>query len=473
MRIRLPFFRKKEKKEKTEEKPVYVFDDSLSANSLANRAYCHIEELSQIGPRKAGSVSSRMAANNIAAKLEEHSGDVSVMPLSIDSSSMLIWPKVVALLIPLSVVFLFVGLPYVALIPEIMAFVLIYLAGIEGKAVFSRFIKKSDGENVRARIEAETEEAKRVVITAHHDSAVLYRRKEHALDLYIPLLSISFIFVLTMFLLLHEGLSNNLLSLNLPSVFPLIFILISAVLSALSLRLFSLFSTDVSPGCGDNLSGVGVLISLAEYFSKRRLKRVSLDFISFDAEEFGCQGSQDYFSKNRYPEGTIVINIDGLYSADKLSILSFLSEWKLNKDSEGEGSGVAMDEESFDAMESLDAEILGIHDILNNDEVFDSVKIGGIFIDGRLRAFSIGNYNPAERMAIIDIEKADPEINGLYQMINREFLVHEFPDAEIVNREDDVGLPGLRKAKLSYCPIGYERKYMIIQNTEPHDKQDA
>ena len=294
MRIRLPFFRKKEKKEKTEEKPVYVFDDSLSANSLANRAYCHIEELSQIGPRKAGSVSSRMAANNIAAKLEEHSGDVSVMPLSIDSSSMLIWPKVVALLIPLSVVFLFVGLPYVALIPEIMAFVLIYLAGIEGKAVFSRFIKKSDGENVRARI---------------------------ALDLYIPLLSISFIFVLTMFLLLHEGLSNNLLSLNLPSVFPLIFILISAVLSALSLRLFSLFSTDVSPGCGDNLSGVGVLISLAEYFSKRRLKRVSLDFISFDAEEFGCQGSQDYFSKNRYPEGTIVINIDGLYSADKLSIL--------------------------------------------------------------------------------------------------------------------------------------------------------
>ena len=107
MRIRLPFFRKKEKKEKTEEKPVYVFDDSLSANSLANRAYCHIEELSQIGPRKAGSVSSRMAANNIAAKLEEHSGDVSVMPLSIDSSSMLIWPKVVALLIPLSVVFFF------------------------------------------------------------------------------------------------------------------------------------------------------------------------------------------------------------------------------------------------------------------------------------------------------------------------------------------------------------------------------
>ncbi|MGI6080709.1 MAG: DUF2156 domain-containing protein [Candidatus Avilachnospira sp.] len=153
-----------------------------------------------------------------------------------------------------------------------------------------------------------------------------------------------------------------------------------------------------------------------------------------------------------------------LTKEDKLEILSCLSEWKLNKDAVGEESGVAMDEESFDAMESLDAEIVGIHDILNHDKVFDSVRAGGIFIDGKLKAFSIGNYNPREKMAIIDIEKADPEIVGLYQIINREFLVHEFPEAEIINREDDVGLPGLRKAKLSYFPIGYERKYMVIQN---------
>ena len=152
-----------------------------------------------------------------------------------------------------------------------------------------------------------------------------------------------------------------------------------------------------------------------------------------------------------------------LTAADKLDILSLLTSWKLKKDEVGEGEGVNEKEESFDAMESLDAEILGVHDILNNDSVFENVKIGGIYIDGKLQAFSIGNYNPREKMAIIDIEKADPEIVGLYQVINQQFLLHEFPDALLVNREDDVGLPGLRHSKMSYNPIGFERKFYLRQ----------
>ena len=152
---------------------------------------------------------------------------------------------------------------------------------------------------------------------------------------------------------------------------------------------------------------------------------------------------------------------------DKLEILALLTSWKLQKDETGEGEGVNEKEETFNAMESLDAEILGVHDILNHDSVFTNVKIGGIFIDGKLRAFSIGNYNPTEKMAIIDIEKADPDVIGLYQVINQQFLIHEFPEAELVNREDDVGLEGLRRSKLSYYPIGYERKYMLRQKNFP------
>ena len=64
-------------------------------------------------------------------------------------------------------------------------------------------------------------------------------------------------------------------------------------------------------------------------------------------------------------------------------------------------------------------------------------------------------------LAVIHIEKADPEINGLYQFINQQFLVHEFPDVALVNREDDVGMPGLRKAKMSYYPVDFARKYSV------------
>lgn len=64
-------------------------------------------------------------------------------------------------------------------------------------------------------------------------------------------------------------------------------------------------------------------------------------------------------------------------------------------------------------------------------------------------------------MAVIHIEKANSEIRGLYQFINQQFLVNEFPEAKLVNREDDVGMEGLRKAKMSYYPIGFARKYMV------------
>jgi len=87
----------------------------------------------------------------------------------------------------------------------------------------------------------------------------------------------------------------------------------------------------------------------------------------------------------------------------------------------------------------------------------------GVYIDGTLEAFTIGSYNPAENMAVIHIEKANPEIRGLYQFINQQFLVQEFPDVALVNREDDLGQEGLRHAKMSYNPCGFARKYLVQQ----------
>ena len=106
-------------------------------------------------------------------------------------------------------------------------------------------------------------------------------------------------------------------------------------------------------------------------------------------------------------------------------------------------------------------ELIGIKKLFANfDIIKDRLKIAGIFIDGKLEAFTMGEYiNP--NMALIHIEKANPMIRGLYPYINKQFLVNEFSDVEFVNREEDLGIEGLRKAKLSYHPVKFIEKYTV------------
>jgi uncharacterized protein len=90
-------------------------------------------------------------------------------------------------------------------------------------------------------------------------------------------------------------------------------------------------------------------------------------------------------------------------------------------------------------------------------------RLGGIYIDDQLEAYSIGSYAPHLKCAFIHVEKANININGLYNYINQQFLINEFPDAELVNREDDLGQEGLRKSKLSYKPVRLEKKFHLFE----------
>ena len=53
---------------------------------------------------------------------------------------------------------------------------------------------------------------------------------------------------------------------------------------------------------------------------------------------------------------------------------------------------------------------------------------------------------------VVHIEKAFADVDGAYPMINQQFVQHECTDYAYINREDDAGSAGLRKAKLSYQP---------------------
>lgn len=80
-----------------------------------------------------------------------------------------------------------------------------------------------------------------------------------------------------------------------------------------------------------------------------------------------------------------------------------------------------------------------------------NLKGGLIRLDGKIIAITLGSQ-PFEDMFIVNIEKADASINGAYQMINQQFILHNCMDIKYIDREEDLGIEGLRKAKMSYYP---------------------
>lgn len=103
------------------------------------------------------------------------------------------------------------------------------------------------------------------------------------------------------------------------------------------------------------------------------------------------------------------------------------------------------DSSIFQELESLDF-------ILNN---FIKLKQRGVLIriDGEPVAFSIYGQLSSS-MAAVHYEKAIKEYKGLYQIINRETSKKILQDGyKYINREEDLGIEGLRKAKLSYYPV--------------------
>lgn len=95
----------------------------------------------------------------------------------------------------------------------------------------------------------------------------------------------------------------------------------------------------------------------------------------------------------------------------------------------------------------------------------DALGISGgvLHVNGRICAFTYGgaiNYETWDTC----VEKADTNIEGAYAMINYEYANHIPEQYVYVNREEDLGIDGLRKAKLSYKPVILLEKYIAEYN---------
>lgn len=105
---------------------------------------------------------------------------------------------------------------------------------------------------------------------------------------------------------------------------------------------------------------------------------------------------------------------------------------------------------------SLEFEKEAIIDVLTHYDYL-GVTGGVILVNNKIEAFSYGEPLHDE-MAVIHIEKGS-ELRGAYQIINQEFCRNAWPNMQYINREEDMGLPGLRRAKESYHPVKFTEKY--------------
>ncbi len=97
---------------------------------------------------------------------------------------------------------------------------------------------------------------------------------------------------------------------------------------------------------------------------------------------------------------------------------------------------------------------------------FDELGLqGGCLMDGdRMVAFTYGSA-VSEECFVVHAEKADTRYEGAFATINRAFAGHLPDHFQWINREEDLGIEGLRKAKLSYCPAMLLDKYTAVELT--------
>ncbi|NMB43410.1 MAG: DUF2156 domain-containing protein [Clostridiales bacterium] len=179
--------------------------------------------------------------------------------------------------------------------------------------------------------------------------------------------------------------------------------------------------------------------------------RDSFDYI-YDGDKLRDLTGRKY-SKKRNHINAFTRDYQGRFQYERLDknntneILEFTHKWAIQKNSE-------------DPYNRIESEETGIKNILTSYTIYNTT-MAGIYIDDKLEAFTVGSYDPSLELAAIHIEKANPEIRGLYPYINQQFLIHEFPEARYINREDDMGIASLRRAKESYYPISLAKKYII------------
>ena len=117
------------------------------------------------------------------------------------------------------------------------------------------------------------------------------------------------------------------------------------------------------------------------------------------------------------------------------------------------------EKKGLDLYDNSESDYLMIERIFRDWKRLD-LRGGAIRINGRVVSFSIGSIG-APDTAYVHFEKADTDYDGLPVAQCHFFAANAFPEVEYIDREEDLGLSGLRQSKESYYPVAMVNKYRI------------
>lgn len=296
--------------------------ERLKAGRLAVMAIALTRSLiEQFGPRASGSDANYAVANEIARSLKPFCDQCEESEVDIDPTFHSLPLALMAYLYPFVLLFLLFRLPLLALILVCLYGAYLVRTLYYYRPAFRNKRATVKGINVHGIIEPQGQVKKTVIFSAHHDSARLFRhnrlnRLSYMLTVGVPI---------ALFCL--AGILSILLLFTAQSIGLTVMIVLMLALSPRFLALIRFYDDAASPGGGDNLNGVAMVIQLARYFNWKRLGSEGLGstrliFCSFDGEEVGLQGSTAWYERHReLASGAIVLNFDAVYRADALTFL--------------------------------------------------------------------------------------------------------------------------------------------------------
>ena len=178
--------------------------------------------------------------------------------------------------------------------------------------------------------------------------------------------------------------------------------------------------------------------------------RPNYDYVYLTRDLIQLAGRQYHSKKNHlnYFRENYSYEYKSLTSSMAEEAMTFIREFNLRKQ--------LQDHE----MDLLRMEEIAMEDVFYNLERVGYLT-GALVIDGRLQALSIGGAL-GRKTVTVHVEKANVEYRGAYQAINNEFCRHMASHVKYINREEDMGIPGLRKAKLSYKPIKLIENHIAV-----------